>query len=32
MGASFENETFEFPITGFQEKAISMRSVMSIKV
>ena len=31
MGASFENETFEFPITGFQEKAISMRSVMSIK-
>lgn len=30
MGASFENETFDFPITGFQEKAISMRSVISI--
>lgn len=31
MGASFENEKFEFPIEGFQEKAISMRSVISLK-
>ncbi len=31
MGASFENERFEFPIEGFQEKAISMRSVLSKK-
>lgn len=31
MGASFENEKFEFPIEGFQEKAISMRSLLSTK-
>lgn len=31
LGASFDDEKFEFPISGFQEKAISMRSVWSVK-
>lgn len=31
LGASFDDEKFEFPITGFQTKAISMRSAWSVK-